>query len=175
MPSDTTPTPDRPAELYFGYADVAPDLGAFDVKRVHPDTLLGRPAAFTIIGESHYVGLPALGFHEICSCAPLSLEATYATPLSRDAEREFRFDGGRLGATTVVAGRNIEAFPGPDEATVAFRFGPDAWTTIHVRDAGYETYHTYPEHGLALHTETELVPHAADAEPSIDDPIRHTR
>lgn len=159
-----TPTPaDDRLKLYFEYTTTTPALDAFDVKAVHPDELLGRPAVFTVIGESHYVGLPALGFHELCSCRPLSAEPTHETPLSTDVDREFRFrfDGGRRGATTVVVGRPLDAFPGADGATVAYRFEPRAWTTIDVTETGYETYHTYPEHDLALHTETRLTAHAS--------------
>ena len=154
MPADTHS--ETPAELHFGYTSAAPDLTAVDVRAVHPDTLLGVPAVFTVIGESHYVGLPAYGFHELCSCRPLPSETTYDTPLRTDVDREFTLDGDGVAATTVVEGRPIDAFPGPDGATVAHRFGPDAWTTIRVAEAGYETYHTYPEHRLALYTETRL-------------------
>ncbi|TQR21880.1 hypothetical protein C9J85_18285 [Haloferax sp. wsp5] len=30
--------------------------------------------------------------------------------------------------------------------------------TIRIADGGYETYHTYPEYDLALHTETTMTP-----------------
>lgn len=157
MPSDEhSETLTTPSELYFEYTRETPDLAALDVKTVHPDDLLGSPAVFTVIGESHYVGLPERGFHELCSCKPLSASTgrSHETPLSTGVEREFRFERDRLTATTSVAGRPLAAFPGPDEATVAYRFDPEAWTTIRVGDAGYETYHTYPEHDLALYTET---------------------
>ena len=145
----------RPA-LYFRYASSPPALDALDVRAVHPAELLGRPAALTVIGESHCVSLPALGFHELCSCAPLSGESAFEARLSVGAEREFGFEGVRVDAATVVSGRPLDDFPDPAGATVAYRFGSRAWTTISVTDAGYETYHTYPEHGLALYTETRL-------------------
>ncbi|SFK64031.1 hypothetical protein SAMN04487950_0328 [Halogranum rubrum] len=155
MSSNTSPEPiETPAELYFEYARETPALDELDVKTVHPDDLLGSPAVFTVIGESHYVGLPELDFHELCSCTPLSAEQSHETPLSTDVDREFRFESARIAATTTVVGKPLAAFPGPEESTVAYQFGPDAWTTIRVDDAGYETYHTYPEHGLALYTET---------------------
>ena len=166
MPSTPHSDPrsdDRPS-LYFEYARSAPALDELDVKAVHPDELLGRPAAFVVIGESHYVGLPSLRFHELCSCAPLSADPAGETPLSADVDRAFRFETDRLDATTTVRGRSLDAFPGPEVATVAHRFGPGAWTTLAVTDAGYETYHTYPEYGLALSTETRLTaPPAPDA------------
>ncbi|MFH5801481.1 hypothetical protein [Haladaptatus sp. CMAA 1911] len=162
-----------PTTLYFGYTNATPDIASLDVKTVHPDTLLGYPAAFTVIGESHYVGFPALGFHELCSCRSLPSETTYETPLSPAVEREFRFDGDHIGATTLVAGRPIDAFPGPEAATVAYRFGPEAWTTILVTDSGYETYHTYPEHELALYTETTLTRRNTPPESPTDDSNRH--
>ncbi|MFC6825090.1 DUF2617 family protein [Halopelagius fulvigenes] len=165
---------DAPSELYFAYAGARPDFDRLDVKAVHADELLGRPAALTIIGESHYVGLPSLGFHELCSCRPLSAEPTHETPLSVGVEREFRFRGDRIDATTTVTGRPLNAFSDPDEATVAYRFAPDAWTTISVGATGYETYHTYPEHGLALHTETRLTARGSPAQSErLGDPTRN--
>ncbi|MFC7130164.1 hypothetical protein [Haloferax chudinovii] len=159
--TDSSPPAETLTELYFGYSADAPDLTTVDVKAVAPATLAGEPAVLTVIGESHYVGLPALGFHELCSCKPLPHERTHRTPLSVGAEREFSFESDRLDARTVVEGRPLDAFPGPEEATVAYRFGPEAWTTIRVADGGYETYHTYPEYDLALYTETTMTPRRA--------------
>lgn len=161
-PTDGAVDSHAPGELYFGYTADRPDLTAVDVKTVHPTTLLGRPAVFTVIGESHYVGVPALGFHELCSCRPLASATTHETPLTTAVEREFRFDGDRVTARTDVVGRPLAAFPGSEDATVAHRFGPDAWTTLRATEDGYETYHTYPEYDLALFTETRLVVPGAD-------------
>ena len=154
MPFESTH--DQPTALYFGYTTVAPDLASVEVKTVHPESLLGEPAVFTVIGESHYVGIPTLDFHELCSCKPLSSETTHETPLSVGVDHAFDFESEQLHAQTVVEGRPLDHFPGAGDATVAYRFGPDAWTTIHATDAGYETYHTYPEYELALYTETRL-------------------
>ncbi|WP_396613678.1 hypothetical protein ACH9L7_18520 (plasmid) [Haloferax sp. S1W] len=155
--SSEIPT-ETPTALYFGYATEVPDLASVEVKTVHPGTLVGELAVFTVIGESHYVGIPGLDFHELCSCKPLPSEQTHETPLSVGVEREFYFESEQLDARTVVTGAPLDSFPGPDESTVAYRFGPDAWTTIHASDIGYETYHTYPEYELALYTETRLTP-----------------
>ena len=90
MSPDTTRTEDTTelddtTRLHFAYATGEPNLEAFDVKRVVPSELLGEPAALTIIGESHYVGVPALDYHEVCSCKPLesgvsAVESTAETP-----------------------------------------------------------------------------------------------
>jgi hypothetical protein len=162
---------DEPTALYFGYPTTTPSLDGVEVKRVTPETLQGSPAVLTIIGASHYVGIPSLQFHEICSCRPLPSERTYETPLTRGIEHEFNFERDHLGARTRVEGRPLDAFPGSDDATTAYRFGPDAWTTIRVTDAGYETYHTYPEYDLALYTETTLTTtHLSDADEVTETP-----
>ncbi|MFC4451602.1 DUF2617 family protein [Halorussus aquaticus] len=154
--------------LHFAYAASEPNLEAFDVKRVVPSQLLGAPAALTVIGASHYVGVPELNFHEVCSCEPISGESTAETPLRSGVEREFAFENDRVRVVTSAEVRPIEAFPGSEAADAAFRFGPDAWTTIELtpsddpeqssasESATYETYHTYPEHGLAVYTGTTL-------------------
>ncbi|ELZ95914.1 hypothetical protein C440_06477 [Haloferax mucosum ATCC BAA-1512] len=158
---------DSPTALYFGYASEVPNLASVEVKTVHPATLVDSPAVFTVIGESHYVGLPSLEFHELCSCKPLPSEQTHETPLVADAEHEFRFESDHLDAHTTVEGKSLDEFPGPNESSISYRFGPDAWTTIRVEPSGsgYETYHTYPEYDLALYTRTELDPHSKHPEP----------
>lgn len=118
--------------LHFAYAADAPSLDTFDVKAVTPAELLGSPAALTVIGESHYVGLPTRDYHEMCSCRPLSAETAYNVPLERGVEQSLTFENDALAAETDVAVRRIEAFPGPEATTVSYRFGPDAWTTIAV-------------------------------------------
>lgn len=145
-------------KLHFGHTSDPPDLSELDVRRVHPDELLGQPAVFTVIGESHYVGLPALGFHELCSCTPLG-GTSHRIPLSIGSEREFRFEGDQITARTAVVGQPLDSFPGPEGATVAHRFGSEAWTTITVAEQRFETYHTYPELDLGLATETRLIKH----------------
>jgi hypothetical protein len=149
-------TPDEPTALYFAYTPTAPDLDHFDVKRVVPAEIFGQPTALTVIGESHYVGIPQLGFHEICSCNPLPAETMHYTPLEQDLERAFSFENERLSATTIVETRPIDSLPDEERVDVAYRFGPDAWTTITVDQDTYETYHTYPEHEIALYTRTRL-------------------
>ncbi len=57
-----SPPPER---LYFAYTQTPPPIDEFDVKRVVSADLLGRPAALTIIGASHYIGSRQLGFHEL--------------------------------------------------------------------------------------------------------------
>lgn len=160
--------------LHFAYATDAPSLDAFDVKSVTPAELLGEPAALTVIGESHYVGLPALDFHEVCSCKPLSAESAYTVPLELGVEKTLAFETDSLSVETAVEVQRIDQFPGAESATASYRFGPDAWTTVEVGNTGavgesppsgdsplnarYETYHTYPEYELAVYTETRLTP-----------------
>lgn len=161
----------EPPELHFAYASSAPSLEPFDVKTVHPDELAGSPGAFAVIGESHYVGVPALGFHEVCSCEPLSGERVRTIPLDFGVERTLSFETDRLDVRTRAAVRPLDAFPGDDAADVAYRFAPGAWTTIEIGDAEYETYHTYPELDVALYTETTLTPRlAASSRARAEDP-----
>lgn len=154
-------TPTEPTALYFVYQSSAPDLDRFDVKRVSQAELLGRTTTLTVIGESHCIGIHSLGFHELCSCKSLSAETVHRTPLDETVERSFSFENEQCSATTRVETRPLET---PDEHTadVAYRFGPDAWTTVSVETDGYETYHTYPECNLTLYTRTRLRIEPAD-------------
>ena len=153
--------------LHFAYDAVAPSMDAFDVKKIEPGALLGAPAAFTVVGESHVVAAPALGFHELCSCRRLP-EVAFSVPLDRGLRREFEVEVGRVRVETEASVTELDDFPGAEGADVAFRFDPAAWTTIDVDDDGYETYHTYPEYGLAVYTATRLVPTADSARPAAE-------
>jgi hypothetical protein len=150
-------TTDEPTALYFAYTPSTPDLDHFDVKRVVSTEILARPATLTVIGESHYVGVPRLGFHEVCSCKPLPAETMHCAPLERDLKRKFSFGSDQISATTLIETRSLDSIP-VEESDVSYRFGPDAWTTISVSSPtdAYETYHTYPEHDIALYTHTRL-------------------
>lgn len=148
-------------QLHFAYASAKPSLELFDVKTIHADELAGSPGAFAVIGESHYVGVPGLDFHEVCSCEALSGEHVQTVPLEAGVERAFSFDTGRLDARTHAEVRPLDSFSGDDTADVAHRFGPGAWTTIEIGDDAYETYHTYPEYDLLVYTETTLTPRSA--------------
>ncbi|WP_436926382.1 hypothetical protein [Halosimplex amylolyticum] len=88
-------------------------------------------------------------------------ERADATRTAEPAPRrriDYAVDG--LRCTTVVERRPLAAFPAEGTFDLAYRFGPDAVTTVDVLADGYETYHTYPEFDLALYTRTvfETVP-----------------
>jgi hypothetical protein len=166
-PTARHPTTDEPTALYFAYTPTAPDLDRFDVKRVVPAEILDRPATLTVIGESHYIGVPRLGFHEVCSCKPLPAETMHCAPLERDLEQTFSFESEGISATTVIETRPLDSVP-VEESDVAYRFDPDAWTTISVSTEtdAYETFHTYPEHDIALYTHTRLTIQPDSTQPS---------
>lgn len=75
----------------------APDVTAFDVKRVVERPLLGQTATVRVIGSSHCLSVPALDFHELCSCRPLP-DLGIATV---DETGDTRPDGRGPGGTTV--------------------------------------------------------------------------
>ncbi|WP_459191247.1 DUF2617 family protein [Halosimplex sp. J119] len=130
--------------------------------------LLGATFTFRVIGSSHYVSAPAYDFHELASCEPVDAEATTlrldgattADPPDAAARRRLDYAAGGLRCATVVERRPLAAFPADDSFDLAYRFDPDAYTTVDVTPDGYETYHTYPEFDLALYTRTafESVP-----------------
>jgi hypothetical protein len=146
-------------ELHFAYTTDPPDFDDFDVKTVTPTTLCGAPATVAVVGQSHVVTAPSIDYHEVCSCASLA-ETAGTIGLEPGVAETVRVARERVVAETRLAVEPLSAFPGPEGATTGYRFAPDAWTTATVRDdgTGYETYHTYPEHDVAVHTETRLTP-----------------
>jgi hypothetical protein len=157
-PTDSTDSTDS-TELHVAYPQTPPDFAAFDVKALTPETLLGEPCTVAVVGQSHVVTAPALGYHEVCSCVPQTVEASETVALDQGVTaRVDTTDGERaVTATTDLSVHPLSSFPGPGDVTVAYRFGPGAWTTVRlVADRGYETYHTYPERDVAVRTETRL-------------------
>lgn len=103
-----------------------------------------------IIGSSHYIH--GGGYHEVMSCFEPGMSA-----------REFDITGplretvnGRLLTQPDVHVHSfpLSAFPDDEIHDVAYKFGPDAWTTVDETRTGWETWHTYPELGVAVWTET---------------------
>lgn len=142
--------------LHLSQRTEPPDLTALDVKHSETRSLLGAEWTVAVIGSSHYLGSAELSYHELCSCEPVDGPAVVDVPLGVGTERRFETDVGAATAATTVEGRPLSAFPGPDAADVAYRFGPDAYTTVDLSGQGYETYHTYPEYDLALRTTTTI-------------------
>lgn len=170
--TETTDSPEKTdgpetTELHVAYPTAPPDFAAFDVKALTPETLLGAPCTVAVVGQSHVVTAPEIGYHEICSCVSQSAAASETIALDPGVTAQIGANGDEraVRTTTDVSVRPLASFPGPDEATIAYRFGPEAWTTVTVGERGYETYHTYPERDVAVRTETRL---STDASPRVD-------
>ena len=187
-----------PESLYLAYTAEQPPLSEYDIKRRVTRQFFGTEFTFAVIGDSHYIGAPELGFHELFSCKPIRRGRVTTVPLvdeSRPPENcqstenrppetadpgdketihtgRYRF--GSVGVITTIKREPLSAFPGPEPFDIAYRFEPSAYTTINCRSTTtYETYHTYPEYELALYTEhefTELPAAPADREPEYKKP-----
>lgn len=88
----------------------------------------------------------------------------HRTPLNDALERSFSFENEQCSAATTIETRAFDGLS--DEQTrnadAAYRFGPDAWTTITVETDAYETYHTYPERDLTVYTRTRIISESTD-------------
>jgi len=147
----------------------AADLRVFDSLSRE---FLGTEFTFRVVGSSHYVSAPAYDFYELSSCKPVASEPAATVrldggrkgvPTGDDGAApalEFDYEHGRLRCRTRVERRPLSAFPDGASFALSYRFEEDAFTTVDVGEEGYETYHTYPEYGLALYTRTvfESVP-----------------
>lgn len=144
-------------ELSLAYATEPLSLDEFDVKLRETRRLLGVECAFYVIGSSHYVAAPALDLYELLSCRDLDEQRTTRVPLAdADGTHEVSFASDAVVVDTRIEARPLSAYPDPSTCDLAYRFGPDAYTTIDCRSDGYDTYHTYPEHELALYTTSTL-------------------
>jgi hypothetical protein len=136
-----------------------PPLSSFDIKHREQRVFLDTEATFTVIGSSHYVGAPELGYHELLSCKELTGDSIQQIPLREGHTARVSRALDAVEITTEIAVQPLSAFPEPELLDIAYRFGPEAYTTIDLLGApAYETYHTYPEYDIAVRTETTVEP-----------------
>ena len=145
-------------ELHFGFAARCPSIDGLRIFDSVETTLLGEPFSVNVIGSSHFVYSEPLGFYEVCSCETIDDGNVHTLKLSTDMAGEFAFEADGVACTVEVWADDLAAYPADRTFDLAYEFSPDAYTAIAVDDddPGYETYHTYPEHDLTVHTRTHL-------------------
>ncbi|PSP80048.1 hypothetical protein BRC81_02295 [Halobacteriales archaeon QS_1_68_20] len=143
-------------DLRFAVGDGQPTIPDLTVYRRRELDLLGAPAKFAVIGSSHYVAAPELGFYETASCKSLGNVDPAVLSLSEDLARTFGWDAGDVTGRTVIETEPLSAFPRDRAYDLRYDFERRATTAIAVGDGAFETYHTYPELDLTLYTETTL-------------------
>lgn len=140
--------------LHFGYELTDWDsLSVYDERTVSID---GIEFEMAVIGSSHAVRAPAVGFAEIASCDPGTVGDCSTIDLETGVERERRHDADDVACRTAIRVDSITQFPADESFDLRYDFAEHAVTAIAVGDRGYETWHTYPEHGCAVYTETEF-------------------
>jgi hypothetical protein len=140
--------------LYVGFTTRAPDLDGVEVYERLAAELFGVQFTFDVIGTSHHVAAPGVDFHEVASCERLPGGTVHEYPLRPGVDETLRFRTDGVACETRVwteAGAEL-----PTDPDVGYVFSEAARTAIRVGDAGYETFHTYPEHGLTVRSETGL-------------------
>lgn len=176
--------------LYYGFGEGPPTVPSVAVYAATTADLLGAPWQFEVIGSSHRVYAPDLGFHEVASCRPPASDRTDALDLAaaardRDADgksrsesttvaRSYDYERGDLAWRTDLFATDLAAYPWGRSFDLEYAFDDRARTAIGLRDStpavaddrartdghgsrvGYETYHTYPEYGLTVVTETTV-------------------
>jgi hypothetical protein len=157
--------------LTLSITDEPPSLADFDVKQREQHRFLGTDGTFVVIGSSHYIGVPELGYHELLSCKEDLGSAVEQVPLRAGYSSQVTREIDGLAVTSQLTVQPLDAFPGPDDCDVAYRFGPEAYTTIDRRcETAYETYHTYPEHDIAVRTENRF---EAEGKLSVEERVRN--
>lgn len=147
--------------LYVEYPAESACPDAMDVKKTETFAVLGERFTFRIIGNSHVITAPALGFAELVSCRPLGEHPTTEVPLTQGYHDTVTARTGPVTAQTSIRCLPLDAFPRQSEFSLQYRFAEDAYTTITLREDthGYRTYHTYPGHDIAVYTQSSLTRH----------------
>lgn len=148
--------------LFVGFGTEPPTLDEVTVFDSLQTTVAGREFTFNVVGCSHYIAAPDAGYYEIVSCRPVEHDLVHELALPEGADRTVSFEGDSVGTETTVEIQALDGFPEGRSFDLAYTFEPDAHTTIDLlagdggEQAGYETYHTYPEHDCLVYTETRL-------------------
>ncbi|KZX49025.1 MULTISPECIES: DUF2617 family protein [Haloarcula] len=140
-------------ELYLAHPDVPPSFNAMDVKQAQTLPFCGETATFRVIGNSHAVTADSLGFHEICSCKPISEQDAEVIPLEQGCMDSL---ASPHGVSSVAMTLPLSEFDPEADYDLCYEFGPRAYTAITTDDRTFETYHTYPEHDLLVVTTTSI-------------------
>ncbi|WP_299265897.1 DUF2617 family protein [Halorientalis sp.] len=155
-PSSTTDPEVHTDRLFVGFGSDRPDCSRLTVFAETSVELCGTPAEVAVIGSSHYLYAPDLCFREIISCKSLPHDAVAELRVPDGDDRRLRYAGESVTAEITVSVRHIDTYPTDGAFDLIHEFEPDAYTAIAVDGDSYETYHTYPEHGCLVYSETEL-------------------
>lgn len=110
-----------------------------------------------IIGSSHYIHRP--NFHEVFSCKPVEPADGSSVPVfapevgGRKEVIDHNFHHMDVSVYIDVLEEDEAIIP---EGTLRYEFEPHGITAIRLRDdeQAYETWHSYPEYGQVVYTET---------------------
>ena len=138
--------------LHFGYEITDTDrLNVYDETTITVD---GVELTVSVIGSSHCVRSPPVGYAEIVSCDERAVSDGYAIDLHGDGSATVEFESEAVACTTTISVDPIERFPAEQSFDLRYDFAERAVTAVDATDRGYETWHTYPEHDRAVFTET---------------------
>ena len=160
-------------KLYLIQSSHPQPLDDIDIKTTHETVFSTHPAEFHIIGESHAVSVPALPFYEIFSCQPVRAAQPSSTTintielaLNTQLQTIHTLGDEHTSIQTTVRIEPLDSFPDTASFTIAYEFGPDAYTAINcISQREYRTYHTYPEHNLTVISSHQICS-VSNAEPS---------
>jgi hypothetical protein len=166
----------RTETLYISYPADSAYPETLELKTERTLSFLGEQFRFRIIGSSHFITAWALGFAELVSCEPPDADPAAEVPLTLGYQDTVSTRVGGTAVRTAVHCLPLDAFPRDVPSTLQYRFAEDAYTTITLdRPAGqYTTYHTYPEHDIAVHTRSRLTDLSAQADGLQQDTQRGT-
>jgi hypothetical protein len=140
--------------LHFGYEITNPDrLSVYDETTV---TLGGVVFELAVIGSSHCVRAPSIGFAEIASCDDRALGDCRTIEIDERRSTTTEYEADAVGCETRISVDPIGRFPDERAFDLRYDFAERAVTAIETRTRGYETWHTYPEHDCAVYTETSF-------------------
>lgn len=125
-----------PECLYLAYTAERPPLAEYDVKRRTQRRFFGAEFTFAVIGDSHYVGAPELGFYELFSCKPIRQGRATTVPLTGE-QRSPESRSPSESRRSAERHRSVGAPPSDDGREIHsghYRFGSVGVTTTITRE-----------------------------------------
>jgi len=149
-------------QLYLVLDQTPPQLNNYDVKSTYKTNFLNSNFIFNVIGSSHLIHDANNQYCELISCEkPQSHNIRETIPLTKDTEIQNTYTTDSFKEQITVSGKKLTTKPDPQTQDLTYKFEPQGYTMINILSpTAYETFHTYPEFDLTLHSMTEIIQHS---------------
>jgi len=116
---------------------------------------LGEPFSFKIIGWSHFITAPSIGYNELFASMDVTSGSTFTFDMNIDIRKEVAsFEIKDYLINTEIWVESYKKEINKKEYDLFYEFPNKAYTGIRILKSSYETIHAYPEFDKNIYTRT---------------------